>query len=214
MTHRVVVTGTDTGLGKTVFAAALTGALDGCYWKPLQSGTEDGTDADVVRRLSGLSADRVLAEAHVFRTPVSPHQAAEIDGASVNATALNPPACDRPLVIEGAGGLMVPVTRETLFIDIFARWAAPTVLVARTALGTINHSLLSIEAMRKRGIPILGVAFVGEEFGETERVICDFGKVRHLGRLPTLDPLDSDSLAAAFAAHFSVADFAAGAPTT
>jgi len=214
MTHRVVVTGTDTGLGKTIFAAALAGALDGCYWKPLQSGTEDGTDADVVRRLSGLPSDRVLPEAHVFRTPVSPHQAAEIDGVIVNATALNPPACDRPLVIEGAGGLMVPVTRNTLFIDIFARWAEPVVLVARTALGTINHSLLSIEAMRMRGIPILGVAFVGDEYAETERVICDFGGVKRLGRLRPLDPLNAGSLTEAFAAHFSVADFAPGAPTT
>jgi len=214
MTHRVVVTGTDTGLGKTVFAAALSGALDGCYWKPLQSGTEDGTDADVVRRLSGLPPERVLPEAHVFRTPVSPHQAAEIDGVTVDVEALNPPYCGRPLVIEGAGGLMVPVTREALFIDIFARWAEPTVLIARTALGTINHSLLSIEAMRNCGIPILGVAFVGAEFAETERAICDFGGVKHLGRLPPLDPLNAETLAAAFTVNFSVDDFTAEAPTT
>jgi len=214
MTHRVVVTGTDTGLGKTVFAAALTGALDGCYWKPLQSGTEDGTDSEVVRRLSGLPPERVLPEAHVFRTPVSPHQAAEIDGVTVDAATLAPPACDRPLVMEGAGGLMVPVTRDTLFIDVFARWAEPVVLVARTALGTINHSLLSIEAMRKRGVPILGVAFIGEEYAETERVICALGRVKRLGRLPRLDPLNAESLAAAFAAHFYPADFTAGAPTT
>lgn len=208
MTHRVVVTGTDTGLGKTVFAAALTGALNGYYWKPLQSGTEDGTDSDVVRRLSGLPSDRVLPEAHVFLTPVSPHQAAEIDGVTVDAAALTPPACDRPLVIEGAGGLMVPVTRETLFIDIFARWAEPVVLVSRTALGTINHSLLSIEAMRERGIPILGVAFIGDEYRETERVICDLGHVKRLGLLPRLDPLNAESLAAAFASAFDLSDFA------
>jgi len=208
MTRRVVVTGTDTGLGKTVFAAALTGALDGCYWKPLQSGTEDGTDSDVVRRLSGLPPERVLPEAHVFRTPVSPHQAAEIDGVSVDAARLAPPACDRPLVIEGAGGLMVPVTRETLFIDIFERWAEPVVLVSRTALGTINHSLLSIEAMRRRGIPILGVAFIGDEYRETERVICDLGRVKRLGRLPRLEPLNAETLARAFANAFDLSDFA------
>ncbi len=214
MTHRVVVTGTDTGLGKTVFAAALTGALDGCYWKPLQSGTEDGTDSGVVHELSGLSAECVLPEGYVFKTPVSPHQAAEIDGVSIDPNSLNPPPSDRPLVIEGAGGLMVPLTRDTLLIDIFARWAEPTVLVSRTALGTINHSLLSIEAMRRRNIPILGVAFIGDEYAETERVICDFGRVTHLGRLPSLDPLNSDTLAAAFSANFDMADFADGAPTT
>lgn len=208
MTRRVVVTGTDTGLGKTVFAAALTGALDGYYWKPLQSGTEDGVDSDVVRRLSGLPPDRILPEAHVFRTPVSPHQAAEIDGVTINPAVLTPPPCDRPLVIEGAGGLMVPVTRETLLIDVFARWSEPVVLVARTALGTINHSLLSIEAMRLRSIPILGVAFIGDEYAETERAICDFGGVKRLGRLPRLDPLNAGALASAFAGAFDLSDFA------
>ncbi len=214
MTHRIVVTGTDTGLGKTVFAAALTRALDGCYWKPLQSGTEDGTDSDWLARLDPTKSDRILPEGYIFKTPVSPHQAAEIDGVTVDADALTPPECDRALVIEGSGGLMVPVTRQTLLIDVFARWAMPTVLVSRTALGTINHTLLSIEAMRRRKIPILGVAFVGEEYAETERVICDFGNVKHLGRLPMVDPMTAEQLSGAFDAHFNIADFASGAPTT
>lgn len=214
MTGRIIVTGTDTGIGKTIFAAALTGALDGCYWKPLQSGVEDGTDSEEVRRLSGLPPERILPEAHIFKTPVSPHQSAEIDGVTVDPDAIDPPSCERPLVIEGAGGLKVPVTRSALLIDMFARWGDPMVLVARTALGTINHSLLSIEAMRARGMPILGVAFVGDEYAETERVICDLGGVRHLGRLPPLDPLNVEALATAFSANFNIADFAPGAPTS
>ena len=133
---------------------------------------------------------------------------------TVDPDAIDPPFCNRPLVMEGAGGLMVPMTRENLLIDLFARWGDPVVLVSRTALGTINHSLLSIEAMRSRGMPILGVAFVGEEYAETERVICDLGGVKHLGRLPPLDPLNAQSLVAAFTAHFDTADFAPGAPTS
>lgn len=214
MTHSIVVTGTDTGLGKTVFATALTGALNGCYWKPIQSGVEDGTDTEWVTKYSSVPVDHILPEAYVFQTPVSPHQAAEIDGVTVDVDALNPPDSDHPLVIEGAGGLMAPVTRKTLYIDIFARWALPTVLVSRTALGTINHSLLSIQAMRQRGIPILGVAFIGDEYAETEHMICDYGNVNHLGRLPILETLTTDTLSDAFAAHFNINDFQSGAPTT
>ena len=163
MTRPIVVTGTDTGIGKTVFAAALAGALDGCYWKPVQSGLEEETDSDVVRRLSGLAADRILPEAYRLNMPASPHLAAAIDGVAIDPARLAPPSTARPLVIEGAGGLLVPLTRDVLTIDVFARWRAPLVLCARTTLGTINHSLLSIEAIRARAIPLIGVAFLGDE---------------------------------------------------
>lgn len=104
---------------------------------------------------------------------------------------------------------MVPLTRQTLYIDIFRRWAAPVVLVARTALGTINHSLLSIEAMRRRDVPILGVLFCGESVPDSERTICEFAQVRRLGRIPPLPRLDAAALSASFAAHCRREDFAA-----
>ncbi|MGY4475453.1 dethiobiotin synthase [Bradyrhizobium sp. USDA 3364] len=208
MTGRIVVTGTDTGIGKTVFSAGLAGFLGASYWKPVQAGLDEETDAHLVARLGGLSADRIVPERHRLRTPASPHQSAAIDGVRVDPAALEVPAIsDRPLVIEGAGGLMVPLNDNTLYIDIFARWRLPVVLCARTALGTINHSLLSVEALHKRGIEILGVAFIGEGNPESERAICDFGQVRRLGRLPWLSPVAADTLQAAFEASFQREDF-------
>ncbi len=207
MTRRIVVTGTDTGIGKTVFSAALVGALDGYYWKPVQSGLEDETDSDTVRRLSGLAAERILPEAYRLKTPVSPHLAAEIDGVVIDPASLVLPPTARPLVVEGAGGLLVPLTSEVVTIDVFARWREPVVLCARTTLGTINHSLLSIEAIRARGIPLAGITFLGEENADSERTIVALGRTRRLGRLPHLAPLTAAGLRAAFAAHFNLDDF-------
>ena len=208
MNGTIIVTGTDTGIGKTVFAAGLAGFLDAFYWKPIQAGTEEETDSDVARRLSGLPHERILAERWRLATPASPHLAAERDNCRIDPDALDPPEdLDRPLVIEGAGGLLVPITRQTLQIDVFARWRAPVVLCARTALGTINHSLLSIEALRRRGVTILGLAFVGDANPDSEAIICDIGGVRRLGRLPRLVPLTHQTLASAFAASFQSNDF-------
>ncbi|HEY1146444.1 MAG TPA: dethiobiotin synthase [Allosphingosinicella sp.] len=201
---RIVVTGTDTDVGKTVFAAALAGALGAHYWKPVQAGLEDGTDSLTVATLSGLAEERILPEAWRLRTPCSPHRAAELDGVTIEPFA--PPEID-PLGIEGAGGALVPLTRDLLYADLIARWRLPTVLVARTGLGTINHSLLSIEALRARAVPILGIAFVGEAVEDSEAIIAAMGGVKRLGRLPRLDPLDQASLAAAFHTHIRIEDF-------
>lgn len=207
MSTRIVVTGTDTGIGKTVFSAALAGALDGFYWKPIQSGLDEETDSQTVMKLSGLSADRVLGEAYRLQTPASPHLAAEIDGVTIDHQNLKIPETERPLVVEGAGGLLVPLTRSITYIDLMARWRAPVVLCARTTLGTINHSLLSIEALRARGVAMLGIAFIGEENVESERIITEMGKVRRLGRLPHLAPLTRDTLREAFARAFNIDGF-------
>ncbi|PDT78368.1 dethiobiotin synthase [Bradyrhizobium sp. C9] len=208
MISRVVVTGTDTGIGKTIFSAGLAGFLGASYWKPVQSGLEEETDAQLVARLAGLAADRIVPERYRLRKPASPHQSAAIDGLRIDPAALDvPDTGGRPLVIEGAGGLMVPLNDDTLFIDMFERWRLPVVLCARTALGTINHSLLSVEALRKRNIDVLGIAFIGESNPESERAICEFGQVRRLGRLPWLSPLAADTLQTAFNASFRRDDF-------
>lgn len=207
MTARVVVTGTDTGIGKTVFAAALAGALDAFYWKPVQAGLDEETDRETVMRLSGLPEQRMLREAYRLKTPASPHLAAKIDGVTIDPQALALPNVDRALVIEGAGGLMVPLAESLTYIDVMAKWSAPVALCARTTLGTINHSLLSVEALRARNVPLLGVAFIGNENAESERIICQLGQVRHLGRLPLLPSLTHETLRTAFAQHFNVDDF-------
>ena len=259
MNRAIVVTGTDTGVGKTIFATALANALGAHYWKPIQAGLADGSDSEVVASLGVI----VLPEAYRLTTPCSPDRAAEIDGVAINPDRLilspsplgvsgrpcprhgldsagrcppdtglgwglsasdmargeapppTPPLkgrgekSDLPyLIIEGAGGVLVPVTCDLLFADLFARWGHPVVLVARTTLGTINHSLMSIEALRARGVPILGVAFTGDPVEHSEATIARIGGVRRLGRLPHLQQLDAATLHAAFTTHFNLADFA------
>ena len=196
--NRFIVTGTDTGIGKTVFSAGLAGALGAHYWKPVQAGVDPQGDKETVARLSGLPAAHILPEAYRLTTPASPHLAARIDGVTINLDRLALPRIDGPLVIEGAGGVLVPVSETLLMADLFAHWRLPVILCARTGLGTINHSLLSIEALRSRGVPIAGIAFIGDPHEENERIIPQLGKVRSLGRLPLLDPLDADTLRQAF----------------
>jgi len=211
MSTRLVVAGTDTDVGKTVFAAALAAALGAYYWKPVQCGLEAETDAEAVQRLGDLPAGHVLPEVYRLATPASPHLAAERDGIEIDVDRLVPPATDGPLVVEPAGGLMVPLTRRFLQIDLLARWKLPVVLCASTRLGTINHSLLSIEALLQRDIPLLGVAFIGEEQEDSERTISEMGGTRRLGRLPHIDPLTPATLRAAFDQSFNRADFLADA---
>ena len=206
MRETIVVTGTGTGVGKTVFAAGLTMALSASYWKPVQAGLDDGSDSTRVARL-GVPRSSIIAEAYRLTTPCSPHRSAELDDVVIDPASLALPQVTGSLVVEGAGGVLVPVTRELLYADLFARWGAPVVIAASTALGTINHSLLTIEALRTRGVQILGIAFIGDLQEDTEATICAIGKVERLGRLPFLDPLDSDSLATTFARCFTSEDF-------
>jgi len=200
MSQRFIVSGTDTGVGKTVIAAGLAAALGARYWKPVQSGLDEETDSEAVARLTSGTIE-ILPEAYRLVTPCSPHEAARIDGTTITADGLALPPGDGPLIVEGAGGLLVPLSDSDLTIDLFARWGLPVILVARTGLGTINHSLLSLEALAARGMVCAGVIFSGEANPASEAAIVSFGKCRHLGRLPRLDPLDASTLAAAFATH-------------
>ncbi|WP_336985995.1 dethiobiotin synthase [Altererythrobacter aquiaggeris] len=195
---RYVVTGTDTGIGKTVFAAALAHHLGARYWKPVQAGLDDGGDCAAVKRLAGPGVS-ILPEIFRLNTPCSPHEAARIDGVTLSASALGLPAGNSPLVVEGAGGVLVPLTDNLLYADIFAIWGLPLILAARTQLGTINHTLLSLEALRARAVPVHGVVFIGDAEPVAEQTIPRIGRVRNLGRLPMLDPLTPEALHAAFA---------------
>jgi dethiobiotin synthetase len=196
---RLVVTGTDTGVGNTVVSAALCVLTGARYWKPVQAGLDGETDSELVARLSGVE---IVPEAYRLTTPCSPHQAAAIDGTTIELERLAVP--DGPLIVEGAGGALVPLREDQLYADLFARWGLPVVLVARTALGTINHSLLSLEALRARRVEVAGIVFVGDENTESQRIICALGQVRRLGRLPWLDPLDAGTLRSAAEAGLDV----------
>lgn len=221
---RFVITGTGTDIGKTVFAAGLTGLIGASYWKPVQTGvaplplspaggtapaTPRGTgtplpggDSAFVHAMTGAP---IIPESVVLPDPLSPHRAAELAGAVIPDLA--PPDAD-PLVIEGAGGVLVPITRTLLSADLFARWGIPAIVVATTGLGTISHTLSALESLRARGVPVHGVAFVGPDNPDNIATIAAIGRVRALGRLPRLDPLTPETLANAMRRHFDPADFA------
>lgn len=203
-----VVTATGTGVGKTLVSAILALGLDACYWKPVQSGAAEGTDTESLRLMTDLPDERFLAESWVFQAPLSPHRAAELEGAVIDPARLDPPAAPRPLVIEGAGGLLVPLDRRTLFADVFARWGLPVILCARTELGGINHALLSIEVMRARGLILHGVVFLGEDNPDAIETIGAFSGARKLAHIPILNDKTPAALRRVFAERFSPQDFA------
>jgi dethiobiotin synthetase len=196
-----VITGTDTGIGKTIVAAGLAGALGAAYWKPVQAGLQGPTDSDVVAELGGKGLKGIVPETYRLTTPCSPHEAASLDGISIRSRDFALPLIRGPLIVEGAGGLMVPINDDELMIDLFAGWSLPIILVARTALGTINHSLLSIKALRSAGLELAGIVFVGNANPSSEAAIIRLGTMRHLGRLPWLDPLSAKTLQAAVEAN-------------
>jgi dethiobiotin synthase len=205
----LIVTGSDTSVGKTVVCAMLTLALEGIYWKPIQSGTAGGTDTQRVQAMTGLPSSHFPPERYVLRAPLSPHRAAELDGIAIEPESLDLPQANgkRWLIVEGAGGVLVPINRQMLQIALFSRWRAPVIVVARTALGTINHTLMTLEALKRRAIEVMGIIFVGDAMPDTERTIAEFGGIKSLGRLPILPVLNADALREAFGAHFDRRDF-------
>ncbi|MEM1180234.1 MAG: dethiobiotin synthase [Acidobacteriota bacterium] len=192
----VIVTGTDTEIGKTVASALVCARyrreLPLAYWKPIASGAVEGRDVEDVAELSGAET---IEEHVLLREPLSPHLAARLEGRRIDPGAV---VADferhreggRALVIEGAGGVHVPITDDgVMLLDLFERFGLPAVVVARSSLGTINHTLLTLEALRARGIEVAGVVLSGVPNAENLRAIRDFGDVDILGELPPLDPL-------------------------
>ncbi|WP_216913120.1 MULTISPECIES: dethiobiotin synthase [unclassified Synechococcus] len=192
---RLVVCGTDTDVGKTVVSALLVQGLGATYWKPVQSGTDGGGDTGRVQQLLRLPPERVWPEAYRLTAPVSPHWSAERDGITIDPARLALPAGDGPLVVETAGGLLVPLRRNWLQIEQIAVWGLPVLLVARSGLGTLNHTLLSLEALERRSIPVLGLVLNGDPHPDNPRTLEALGGVPVLAELPPLDPLDREGLA-------------------
>jgi dethiobiotin synthetase/malonyl-CoA O-methyltransferase len=180
----VFVTGTDTGVGKTLVAAWLTHHWGADYWKPVQTGAAEGTDFDTVARLVPEAV--VHPPAVVLQAPLSPHEAAKRERVRIDLSALVSPATSRPLVVEGAGGVMVPLNEVALMIDLMERLRLPAVVVARTALGTINHTLMTLEMLRRRRVPLLGVVMNGQKNSANRQAIEHFGGVPVLAELQPL----------------------------
>ncbi|GJM01734.1 MAG: hypothetical protein DHS20C08_02350 [Rhodomicrobium sp.] len=191
------ITGTDTDVGKTVASAWAVLQLHGVYWKPVQSGIEESeTDSQFVARVAGLQKERLLKSQVELKAPLSPDQAAELENTEIKLSDFTLPATDRPLVVEGAGGVMVPLNKKEMMIDLMGKFNLPVILVARSGLGTINHSLLSISALRDAGLTIAGVILNGIANERNRAAIERFGSVRILAELPVFARLDKASLMA------------------
>ena len=190
----LVVCGTDTDVGKTIISCLLVQGLNAMYWKPIQSGLENGGDRGTVSNILKLPNNRFIPEVYKFKTPVSPHWAAEKENHLINPSKLKVPTKTCNVIIETAGGLMVPLNRQFLQIDLLQEWMLPIVLVARSGLGTLNHTLLSIEALRKRGIPILGIILNGLHHQDNPKTIEQFTNIPIIAELPKLQEVSAKSL--------------------
>lgn len=204
MPKRFFITGTDTGVGKTVVSALLCAALDAIYWKPIQTGTREGTDRETVMNLARLSPARTIEEAYRFAPPVSPHLAAKRAGVRIDLRKIRMPriAAHENLVVEGAGGTLVPINRSQFMSHLMRHLKLPVLLVSRSALGTINHTLLSLAALRAASIDICGVVMVGTPNRDNREAIEHYGKIQVVGIVPRLKKINRLALRAVFNRHF------------
>ncbi len=192
---RYFITGTDTDVGKTIVCAWLMLHTKARYWKPVQAGLKE-TDEATIRALTGAGDERFIATAHALPEPLSPHEAAKRAGVKIEMEDFKLPDNYKPLIVEGAGGLMVPLNRDSLVIDLIVQLGLPAILVCRTGLGTINHTLLSLEALRARNIPVAGVILSGPDVPHNRAAIEAYGKVRIIAHIPPLEPLSRKTLEA------------------
>ena len=203
MKQSLFVTGTDTNVGKTLLSALLVAALDAIYWKPIQTGALDGTDRQTVINLAQIPEAQTLSETYCFDPPVSPHLAAEAAGVRIDLARIRPPAnLARPVIAEGAGGILVPINDSELMLDLARHLGFPVLIAARTALGTINHTLLTVRALLCAKIRIQGVVMIGHRNKENERSVEHFGAVPVIGTIPWLDTIDREALLSAYRSGF------------
>lgn len=187
---RVFVSGTDTDVGKTVVCSFLCLHTGYSYFKPIQSGTSVGRDSELVSKLSGA---KIYPESFSYRAPLSPHLASRLEGEEIDIKKIKVPDDDN-LVVEGAGGLLVPINKDFLMIDLIKYLKMPVVVVSRSRLGTINHTLLSLEVLRSRRIEILGVIISGDINSENSDAIKLYGETEILAELPIINPLTRSEL--------------------
>jgi dethiobiotin synthetase len=201
------VTGTDTDVGKTLLSSTLVAAFQRKYWKPIQTGASEGTDRERVMRWAGVDAVETFPESYIFDPPVSPHLAAEEQGTVIELQRLQRPLWHGPLIIEGAGGLLVPINREAFMADVIAHLGAPVIIAVRTALGTINHTLLTIAAARNASLTLRGVVMIGKPNANNHRAIERYGDVPVIGSIPWLEKIDRETLVSVFQQHFDRSAF-------
>ncbi len=176
------VTGISTEVGKTVAAAIVTKSLEADYWKPIQSGDLDNSDTHKIKKLIASKNINFHHNAYALKTPMSPHAAAEIDDVRIELDQIKVPETNKDLVIEGAGGLLVPLNDQDTILDLI-KSDYKVILVSRHYLGSINHTLMSVEVLKNRGIENIGIIFSGDEHPTTESIIQKMAGVNILGRI-------------------------------
>ena len=204
MSQRYFVAGTDTEVGKTVLSSLLCAVLEAMYWKPIQTGTLEGTDRQTVMRLTGVGEERIVREVYSFVPPVSPHLAARWAAVQINLDQIRiPPGIEREsLIIEGPGGVLEPLNDQQFVLDLMARLKLPAILAARSTLGTINHSLLSLAALHSADVPVKGVVLIGDSNKDNRETLERYGRVPIIGEIPRLPVLNRAALIQVFESHF------------
>ena len=203
--NRVFITGTDTAIGKSVVAAILLLGLQATYWKPVQCGLQEPSDTQRLQTLTGLPNRHFLPESYVFKTPCSPHLAAALENKRIDLEEIKLPRdiAHPPLIIEGAGGVMVPLNQNQFMLDLMLNLDCPVILVAGTQLGTINHTLLSLNRLQAAGLEVSGVVMNGNKNEENKEAIRKFGKTKILAELEPLPCLDRQEICRVFHQSFS-----------
>ena len=181
--HRIMVAGIGTDVGKTIVSAILTTLLNGDYWKPIQCGDKENSDTVTVKRWLDTTIHAIHPPAYSLKAPLSPHHAARLENTLIRLDSITLPQTTRPLIIEGVGGILVPLAPNILSIDLFESWDCKWVIVSKHYLGSINHTLLTIEVLKKLCLPILGIIFNGEHNPDSESAILEISQVPLLGRL-------------------------------
>jgi dethiobiotin synthetase len=191
------ITGIGTGIGKTLISAILTEKLNADYWKPIQSGDLEASDSLTIKGLISNTKTIIHPESYWLTQPLSPHLSARLDGIEIDLSKINIPATSNDLIIEGAGGLMVPLNENELIIDLIKKLNVEVILVSQNYLGSINHTLLSINLLKQYEIPVKGIIFNGDENLETERYIQQYAKIKKLGNVPSLKNIDKGKVVTA-----------------
>jgi dethiobiotin synthetase len=201
---RLFISGTDTGIGKTLVSAMLLSGIYARYWKPVQSGLTDITDTEWVKKHTGLDASRFFTETYRLKSPLSPHESAALEGTHIDLEQFVIPQVsqDETLLIEGAGGILVPLNEKALMTDLMKRCNAPVILVARSGLGTINHTLLSINQLRQENIEIFGVVMNGPLNKSNREAIEHFSGVKVIAEVEPMEQITPETIKQGFSRYF------------
>lgn len=197
MNNTYFITGIGTGIGKTIVSAILTQKLESDYWKPIQSGDLDQSDSLSIKDLISNTKTVIHPEQYRLSQPLSPHLSARLDGIEIKVQDLIQPVTNNNLIIEGAGGLMVPINEKELILDLIPVLNAKLIIVSQNYLGSINHTLLTLEVLKSRNIQVEGIIFNGEGNKESESYIANYTGIPILGHIPKLTSLDKESIAEA-----------------